>query len=373
MPPITRTPLRALYHPVRSVPHLPRIGRTFASSAQRGGEIDTVGVLGAGQMGTGIAYVAAKVAGARVLLSDRSPVQLTKSLSFVDTLLAKEVKKGRLGNEEASRVRGRIEAVEGDAVGEGRFEVDLAIEAVSENLATKQTIFASLAKHLPPHAILASNTSSISLSTLAAAAGEERARQVVGFHFFNPVPVMKLVELIPALQTDPEVLATARAFAEKMGKTVVQSADSPGFISNRLLMPYINEAIIALETGVATKEDIDTTMKLGMAHPMGPLVLADFIGLDTCLSIMQVLQNETGDSKYRPSVFLGRMVSAGYLGKKTGRGFYTYVSEPAPPPQKARGEDGTETPPPYGTTETQGEADVGLGRLMMKGLGGGKK
>ncbi|GAA5900791.1 hypothetical protein JCM6882_007665 [Rhodosporidiobolus microsporus] len=336
-------------------------------------EIDTVGVIGAGQMGVGIAYVAAKTAHTRVLLTDRSPAQLTKALSFVDSLLSKEIKKGKLGNEEADRVRGRIQAVEGaSAVEEGGFaEVDLAIEAVSEHLPTKQAIFSSLAAHLPPHAILASNTSSISLSTLAASAvnrktKEERSRQVVGFHFFNPVPVMKLVELIPALQTDPAVIETARTFAEKMGKTVVKSADSPGFISNRLLMPFLNEAIITLETGVATKEDIDTTLKLGMAHPMGPLQLADFIGLDTCLSIMKVLQDETGDSKYRPSVLLGRMVAAGYLGKKTGRGFYSYISPPPPPPTKSLGDDGgVDTPPPYGTSETNGEADVGLGRLML--------
>ncbi|BGP13645.1 hypothetical protein JCM10213v2_001577 [Rhodosporidiobolus nylandii] len=326
-------------------------------------------------MGVGIAYVAAKTAATRVLLSDRSPTQLTKALTFVDSLLAKEVKKGRLGTEEASRVRGRITTLEGNAVEEGGMgEVDLVVEAVSEHLPTKRAIFSSLATHLPPHAILASNTSSISLSTLAASAansktGEDRSRQVVGFHFFNPVPVMKLVEIIPALQTDPQVLETAREFAKKMGKTVVQSADSPGFISNRLLMPFINEAVIALETGVASKEDIDTTLKLGMAHPMGPLQLADFIGLDTCLSIMKVLLEETGDSKYRPSVLLGRMVSAGYLGKKSGRGFYDYSAPPPPPPSKPAGADaeGVESPPPYGVSETQGDADVGLGRLLLKG------
>ncbi|TNY23660.1 3-hydroxyacyl-CoA dehydrogenase, partial [Rhodotorula diobovata] len=293
--------------------------------------IDTVGVVGAGQMGIGIAYVAAKTAGVEVVLSDRSQSQLTKGLNFVDNLLSKEVKKGKLNNDEASRVRSRIRAPS-ESVEDGAFgEVDLVVEAVSESLPVKQAIFGTLATHLPPHAILASNTSSISLSTLAASAvhqktRESRARQVVGFHFFNPVPVMKLVELIPALQTDSNVLDVARGFAERMGKTVTLSADTPGFISNRLLMPFINEACITLETGIATKEDIDTTLKLGMAHPMGPLQLADFIGLDTCLSIMNVLQNETGDSKYRPSVLLGRMVAAGYLGKKSGRGFYTYTA-----------------------------------------------
>ncbi|GJN88732.1 hypothetical protein Rhopal_001698-T1 [Rhodotorula paludigena] len=324
--------------------------------------IETVGVVGAGQMGVGIAYTASKVAGVEVVLADKSPKQLTKGLQFVDSLLAKEIKKGKLGNEEADRVRKRIRAVEDAVEGGGFGEVDLAIEAVSESLPIKQAIFSSLATHLPPHAILASNTSSISISTLAASAvnqktGEDRAASVVGFHFMNPVPVMKLVELIPALQTDPRVLEISRGFAERMGKTVTQSADTP--------------AIITLETGVASKEDIDTTLKLGMNHPMGPLQLADFIGLDTCLSIMKVLQDETGDTKYRPSVLLGRMVAAGYLGKKSGRGFYSYAAAPPPPPQKASADDGTETPPPYGTTE--GDVDVGLGRLLLKGDKQGKQ
>ncbi|GAA5861725.1 hypothetical protein JCM8547_000716 [Rhodosporidiobolus lusitaniae] len=369
--------LRTSRRPLAAASTLPHIGftsnRRSESTVATPAQVETVGVIGAGQMGVGIAYVAAKTAAARVLLSDRSPEQLTKALSFVDSLLSKDVKKGRLGNEEASRVRGRIQTVEGNAAVEnGKFgEVDLAIEAVSEHLPTKQAIFSSLATFLPPHAILASNTSSISLTTLAGFAvnfktHERRARQVVGFHFFNPVPVMKLVELIPALQTDPAVLETARSFAQKMGKTVVQSIDSPGFISNRLLMPFLNEAMIALETGVGTKEDIDQSFKLGMGHPMGPLQLADFVGLDTCLSIMKVLQEETGDSKYRPSVLLGRMVAAGYLGKKTGRGFYSYTAASPPLPQKTGVDNsGVDTPPPYGTTETPGDVDVGLGRLLL--------
>ncbi|BGP37784.1 hypothetical protein JCM10449v2_001706 [Rhodotorula kratochvilovae] len=369
--------LRTLARPRSFAPPLPHLlpktrlagsPRTLVSDASA---IDTVGVVGAGQMGIGIAYVVAKTAGAQVVLSDRSQAQLTKGLHFVDGLLAKEVKKGRMGNEEASRVRGRISAAS-EGIDAGAFgEVDLVVEAVSESLPVKQAIFGQLATHLPPHAILASNTSSISLSTLAASAvnqktGESRARQVVGFHFFNPVPVMKLVELIPALQTDPTVLDVARGFAERMGKTVTLSADTPGFISNRLLMPFINEAVITLETGIATKEDIDTTLKLGMAHPMGPLQLADFIGLDTCLSIMKVLQNETGDSKYRPAVLLGRMVDAGYLGKKSGRGFYSYAPAGPPPPMKV-GSDDVNTPPPYGDSE--GDVDVGLGRLLLNDKG----
>ncbi|GAA5853676.1 hypothetical protein JCM9279_000272 [Rhodotorula babjevae] len=367
-PRVLSTPTSRVALPTFGTPSRQRFLVTDASA------IDTVGVVGAGQMGIGIAYVAAKTAGVQVVLSDRSQQQLTKGLQFVDTLLGKEVKKGRMNNEEASRVRGRISAA-GDSVEQGAFgEVDLVVEAVSESLPVKQAIFGSLATYLPPHAILTSNTSSISLSTLAASAvnsktGESRARQVVGFHFFNPVPVMKLVELIPALQTDSSVLDVARGFAERMGKTVTLSADTPGFISNRLLMPFINEAIITLETGIASKEDIDTTLKLGMAHPMGPLQLADFIGLDTCLSIMKVLQDETGDSKYRPAVLLGRMVAAGYHGKKTGRGFYSYTAPPAPPPRKLTAEEGNENP--YG--ESEGDVDVGLGRLLLKDQGAQSK
>lgn len=204
-------------------------------------------------------------------------------------------------------------------------------QAATESLPIKEKIFAALAESLPLQTILATNTSSISVTKIAAAAvapaqpaqatgdlpkGPER---VVGLHFFNPVPVMKLVELIPALQTSDTVLARAKAFAEACGKTVTVSQDVPGFVSNRLLMPFINEAVITLESGVSSKEDIDTCLKLGMAHPMGPLQLADFIGLDTCLYIMQTLYAETADSKYRPSVLLGRMVNAGWLGKKSGK------------------------------------------------------
>ncbi|GAA5978286.1 hypothetical protein JCM10908_004298 [Rhodotorula pacifica] len=353
-----------LPHHRRSAQRISSLTRSITTS------VDRVAVIGAGQMGIGIAYVASKTAGVDVLISDRSDSQLSKGLHFVDTLLGKEVKKGKLSNGEADQVRSRIRGAKENGWENGEFgDVDLAIEAVSESLPVKQAIFSSLATHLPPHAILASNTSSISLSTLAASAvsqsGENRASQVVGFHFFNPVPVMKLVELIPALQTDPTVLATAREFAERMGKTVTQSADTPGFISNRLLMPFINEAILALEAGVGSKEDIDTTLKLGMNHPMGPLTLADFIGLDTCLSIMEVLQRETGDCKYRPAVLLGRMVSAGYLGKKSGQGFYSYNATPAPPPPRKPGlEDPTESDAPYGNAE--GDVDVGLRRMGGK-------
>jgi 3-hydroxybutyryl-CoA dehydrogenase len=214
-------------------------------------------------------------------------------------------------------------------------DVDMVIEAASESLPLKQTLFQQLATHLRPDAILATNTSSISITKIAAAARREgvqpeseearsSAGRVVGLHFFNPVPVMKLVELISALQTTPDTLDRARAFAGACGKEVTTSKDVPGFVSNALLMPFINEAIICLEKGTATRDDIDTTLKLGMNHPMGPLQLADFIGLDTCLAIQQTLYDGTRDSKYRPSILLERMVDAQWLGRKNGRGFYEY-------------------------------------------------
>ncbi|SCV67070.1 BQ2448_5716 [Microbotryum intermedium] len=297
--------------------------RGFASTLSQHHSIKTLGVIGAGQMGLGIALTAARMAQVEVLLADSNRASLDKSLAFAKSLLQKDVARGKLDDESSNAILANIKPVDGIAAFD---KVDIVIEAVSENLSLKEKIFAELAQTTPAHAILASNTSSISLTKIAAAAGP-RAVQTVGFHFFNPVPVMKLVELIPAIQTSTETLAEARSFAEAMGKTVSVSKDSPGessFISNALLMPYINEAVTLLSKGIATREDIDQVMVLGMAHKMGPLVLADFIGLDTCLSIMQVLHTETGDSKYRPSVLLGRMVSAGYLGKKSGKGFYEY-------------------------------------------------
>ncbi|GAA5933092.1 3-hydroxyacyl-CoA dehydrogenase family protein [Sporobolomyces koalae] len=344
-----------------ALPHM----RSFTTGTlARHGAIKSLGVIGSGQMGVGIAYVAARTAGVHVKLCDSNPVQLQKGIEFMGTLLSKEYKKGKITEEEIEQVKQRISKVDGiQEFGGNEDGVDLVIEAVSENLRVKETIFEQLATHLKPSSILASNTSSISLSKLAASAvskttGQDRSRSVVGFHFFNPVPIMKLVELIPAIQTHPLVLDTARQFAVEMGKTVVTSQDSPGFISNRLLMPYINEAVEVLDTGIATREDIDQTMKLGMNHPMGPLTLADFIGLDTCLSIMQVLHTETGDSKYRPSVLLSRMVSAGYMGKKSGKGFYDYGvgKEEKPvliPGQSEGGAEGepVETPAPYGESE----------------------
>ncbi|EGO00798.1 hypothetical protein SERLA73DRAFT_178738 [Serpula lacrymans var. lacrymans S7.3] len=294
--------------------------------------IKLLGVLGAGQMGTGIAFVSALRAKVPVLIHDRSQEQITKGLALMDKLLAKDVSKGKLQAAEAQEARDRVRIVDSlDAM----RDVDMIIEAVTENMDLKRTLFKSFAETLRPDAILATNTSSISITKIAAAVipsgktaaskeGKEAAGRVVGLHFFNPVPVMKLVELISAIQTTPDTLDRARAFAEACGKEVTTSQDVPGFVSNALLMPFINEAIMCLEKGTATRDDIDKTFRLGMNHPMGPLQLADFIGLDTCLSIQQTLYTGTSDSKYRPSVLLERMVDAQWLGRKSGKGFYEY-------------------------------------------------
>ncbi|KAG1727649.1 3-hydroxyacyl-CoA dehydrogenase [Suillus paluster] len=294
--------------------------------------IKQLGVLGAGQMGTGIAFVSALHAKVPVLLHDKSPHQTSKGLSLIDKLLAKDVSKGRLQPNDAAEARARIQTV--DTL-EAMRDADMVVEAVTENLDLKRAIFREFAAKIRPDAILATNTSSISITKIAGAVipegasaagevGKAASGRVVGLHFFNPVPVMKLVELISAVQTSQDTLDRSRAFAEACGKEVATSQDVPGFVSNALLMPFINEAIMCLEKGVATRDDIDKTFRLGMAHPMGPLQLADFIGLDTCLSIQQTLYKGTSDSKYRPSVLLERMVDAQYLGKKSGRGFYEY-------------------------------------------------
>ncbi|KAF8320343.1 hypothetical protein DL93DRAFT_2052828 [Clavulina sp. PMI_390] len=304
--------------------------------------VKTLGVLGGGQMGLGIAYVASVRARLPVLIHDRSKEQIEKSLKLMDTLLAKDVKKGKLQQADATEARERVTVV--DSISDFR-DVDMCIEAASENFSLKQQLFGSLAKELRPDAILASNTSSISITKIAAASmppnvtavspeGLASASRVVGIHFFNPVPVMSLVELIAGLQTSPETLERARSFAVACGKEVTVSKDVPGFVSNALLMPFLNEAIMHLEKGIATRDDIDKTLRLGMGHPMGPLTLADFIGLDTCLAIQRTLHEGTGDSKYRPAVLLERMVDAGWLGKKSGKGFYTYGEDGKPLPDQ---------------------------------------
>ncbi|ETS59636.1 hypothetical protein PaG_06562 [Moesziomyces aphidis] len=302
--------------------------------------VKTLGVVGAGQMGLGIAYVAAlKAQIPSVMLCDASAGQLSKGVAFFETLLKKDVAKGKVSQSDADAARARLVTVEKleDFAG-SKGIADMVIEAATENLAVKQKIFGTLASTLPLETILATNTSSISVSKIAASAvgagvkpGSEEAwkspARALGIHFFNPVPVMPLVELIPAIQTAPEVVDRSRAFAQACGKEVTTSKDVPGFVSNRLLMPFINEAVMALEKGIASRDDIDKTLRLGMNHPMGPLTLADFIGLDTCLSIMETLYRETADSKYRPAVLLGRMVDAGWFGKKSGKGFYDYPAK----------------------------------------------
>jgi len=245
---------------------------------------------------------------------------------MTDKLLSKDVGKQKISQEDADAARGRLTP---STKMDDLSDVDMVIEAVPEIVDLKKSIFSSLARTCPPHAILATNTSSISITLIARATTADPTdlsapSRVVSTHFMNPVPVQKGVEIISGLQTSPSTLATAVEFCKRMGKIPSQSADRPGFLANRILMPYINEAIICLETGVGGEKDIDEIMKNGTNVPMGPLALADFIGLDTCLSIMEVLHTQLGDSKYRPSVRLRQMVDAGWLGKKSGRGFYTY-------------------------------------------------
>ncbi|KZZ88337.1 NAD(P)-binding domain protein [Moelleriella libera RCEF 2490] len=302
--------------------------RAFSASARRNAaEVKSLGVIGAGQMGLGIALVAAQKAQVPVTLIDTSDSALKKGLAFADKLLARDVSKSRITQEQANQARSLLKS---STHMEDLSSVDFVIEAVPELPQLKYDIFGNLAKICPKHAILATNTSSISITKIAAAtAGDDptdtsASSRVVSTHFMNPVPVQKGVEIISGLQTSKETLETAVAFCEKMGKIASVSADAPGFLANRILMPYINEAVICLETGVGDRDSIDAIMKNGTNVPMGPLQLADFIGLDTCLAIMKVLHQETGDSKYRPSVLLGKMVDAGWLGKKSGKGFYDY-------------------------------------------------
>jgi 3-hydroxybutyryl-CoA dehydrogenase len=278
-------------------------------------------VIGAGQMGAGIAQVAAQ-AGDTVLLNDISPVFIEKGLSVIKKNLARSVEKGKLSAEENAAILGRITARPELS---GEFDVDISIEAATENLPIKLELFKKLDALLPANAILASNTSSISITKLGGAT--KRPQQVIGMHYFNPVPVMKLVEVIRGIATSQVTFETVRDLAKAHGKTPVEVNDLPGFAANRILCPMLNEAIYALYEGTAGVEEIDTVMTLGMNHPMGPLTLADFVGLDTLLAIMEVLYDGYGDPKYRPCPLLRLYVDAGWLGRKTKRGFYDYTGE----------------------------------------------
>jgi len=281
-------------------------------------EVKRVMVIGAGQMGSGIAQVCAQ-AGYDVIMHDVKEEAAKKGLERINRLLQRNVEKGRLTEEEKTETLQRI-ALTSD-LQEAR-DADVVIEAVVEDMEVKTKVFQELDNIVPDHGILASNTSSLPITEIAAVT--KRPEQVIGMHFMNPVPVMKLVEIIRGLQTSDETYATIREMTNKLNKTPVEVNDFPGFVSNRILMPMINEAIYTVYEGVASPEDVDRVMKLGMNHPMGPLTLADFIGLDTCLSIMEILYEGFGDSKYRPCPLLRKYVKAGWLGKKTGRGFYVY-------------------------------------------------
>ncbi|MEM7521752.1 MAG: 3-hydroxybutyryl-CoA dehydrogenase [Pseudomonadota bacterium] len=283
--------------------------------------IQTIGIVGAGQMGSGIAHVMA-LAGYDVQMSDVSDTALTKAMTVIEANMARQVGRGKIGEADMSAGLGRISVTtQISALGPS----DLIIEAATERETIKQAIFEDLGPHLRPETILTSNTSSISITRLASRT--DRPEKFMGFHFMNPVPVMQLVELIRGIATDEETYQSCKSVVDRLGKTSAAAEDFPAFIVNRILMPMINEAVYTLYEGVGSVESIDSSMKLGANHPMGPLELADFIGLDTCLAIMNVLHDGLADTKYRPCPLLTKYVEAGWLGRKTKRGFYDYRGE----------------------------------------------
>jgi 3-hydroxybutyryl-CoA dehydrogenase len=291
------------------------------------GDIKTVGVIGAGQMGSGIAHVCA-LGGREVRLHDMSAERLQAALGEIEKNLARQVAKGSVSEADAKAALSRIIATPDAAK---VADVDLVIEAATENEEVKKAVFQALIPHLKPHTILASNTSSISITRLAAST--DRPEKFIGLHFMNPAPIMRLVEIIRGIATAPATYETIKVFAEGLGKVTTDAEDYPAFIVNRILVPMINEAIYALYEGVGDVRSIDTSLKLGANHPMGPLELGDFMGLDVVLAIMNVLHDGMSDTKYRPCPLLVKYVEAGWLGRKTGRGFYDY-SGPTPEPTR---------------------------------------
>jgi len=286
-----------------------------------GAMIKNVGIVGAGQMGCGIAHVAA-LAGYKVHIYDLSPERIETGLATINGNLARQVSSGKMSDEDRKKA---LALIKGSADINDLSDADLVIEAATEDETVKRKIYGQVCSVLKPEAILATNTSSLSITRLASAT--DRPERFMGIHFMNPVPVMKLVELVRGIATEEKTFSAAKEFVAKLDKTITVAEDFPAFIVNRILLPMINEAIYTLYEGVGSVEAIDTAMKLGANHPMGPLQLADFIGLDTCLSIMQVLHDGLADSKYRPCPLLVKYVEAGWLGRKSGRGFYDYRGE----------------------------------------------